>query len=77
MLLLNSNHCGSGINLENTSDLVIYHDMTDSKITQVIGRAQRPGRTSKLNIWRLLNDYEVPTGDIISNKNNIGTLVEY
>lgn len=77
VLLLNSNHCGSGINLENTSDLVIYHDMTDSKITQVIGRAQRPGRTSKLNIWRLLNDYEVPTGDIVSNKNNIGTLVEY
>ena len=71
VLLLNSNHCGSGINLENTTDLVIYHDMTDSKITQIIGRAQRPGRTSQLNIWRLLNDYEIPN-DTSSNRGNIG-----
>lgn len=71
VLLLNSNYCGSGINLENTTDLIIYHDMTDSKITQIIGRAQRPGRTSILNIWRLLHDYEIPQSNI-SNRGNIG-----
>lgn len=74
VLLLNSNHCGSGINLENTTDLVIYHDMTDSKITQIIGRAQRPGRTCPLNIWRLLNDYEIPS-DSTSNRGNIGSKI--
>ena len=75
VLLLNSNHCGSGINLENTTDLIIYHDMTDSKITQIIGRAQRPGRTSILNIWRLLHDYEIPN-ESSSNRGNLGSKYE-
>ena len=75
VLLLNSNHCGSGINLENTTDLIIYHDMTDSKITQIIGRAQRPGRTSILNIWRLLHDYEIPN-ESSSTRGNLGSKYE-
>jgi SNF2 family DNA or RNA helicase len=74
VLLLNSNHCGSGINLENTTDLVMYHDMTDSKITQIIGRAQRPGRTSQLNIWRLLHDFEIPQSSG-SNRGNLGEAI--
>ena len=49
--------------------------MTDSKITQIIGRAQRPGRTSILNIWRLLHDYEIPNGTN-SNRGNIGSQIK-
>lgn len=53
VLLLNSKFCASGINLENSTDIVIYHSMCDDKTTQVIGRGQRPGRTQPLNVWKL------------------------
>jgi hypothetical protein len=69
VLMLNSNFCGSGINLENTTDIVIFHNMSKEKNTQIIGRAQRPGRTSNLNIIRLCYDNEVK--DIKDISNNI------
>jgi SNF2 family DNA or RNA helicase len=59
ILLLNSRHCGSGLNIENATDVIIYHSMTPELEMQVIGRAQRPGRTSVLNIWKLLNENEI------------------
>ena len=57
-LLMNARFCGSGINLENTTDIVIYHSMSTELTQQVIGRAQRPGRTSRLNVWNLLYENE-------------------
>lgn len=59
VLLLNAKYFGSGLNLENTTDIIFYHKMGDPMTKQVIGRAQRPGRTSPLNIWRLCYDNEV------------------
>ena len=41
--MLNADFCGAGINLENATDIVFYHMMTNSKTKQVIGRGQRPG----------------------------------
>ena len=58
ILLLNAEYCASGINLENTSDIVIYHSMTPAKTKQIIGRGQRPGRTSQLNVWKLCYENE-------------------
>jgi len=58
VLMLNSEYCGSGINLENTSNVVIFHYMNKQKDRQIIGRAQRPGRTSKLDIMRLCYENE-------------------
>ena len=46
VLLLNANYCKSGINLENTTDIVLYHSMKQDKTTQVIGRGQRPEELS-------------------------------
>ena len=43
--------------------------MSKEKNTQIIGRAQRPGRTSNLNIIRLCYDNEVK--DIKDISNNI------
>ena len=60
VLLLNAEYCASGINLENTSDIVIYHSMNDAKTKQIIGRGQRPGRTSVLNVWKLSYENEIP-----------------
>ena len=57
-LLLNSTNTGAGLNLENTTDLVLYHNMSSELSIQVIGRAQRPGRTTSLNVYRLVYDNE-------------------
>lgn len=58
VLLLNASYYGSGINLENTSDIILYHQMDMDLEKQVIGRAQRFGRMNKLNIWKLLYESE-------------------
>jgi len=58
VLLLNARFFGSGLNLEMATDVVIYHEMNLEFETQVIGRAQRFGRTSQLNLYYLLHDNE-------------------
>lgn len=59
ILLLNSRYFGSGLNLENTTDIFMFHKMNESIENQVIGRAQRPGRTEVLNVYRLLYQNEL------------------
>ena len=59
ILLLNSTYFGSGINLENTTDLFMFHRMKDNIDQQVIGRAQRPGRKQPLNLYRLCHSNEL------------------
>ena len=58
ILLLNSKYCGSGINLENADIIIIYHHMSTDLENQVIGRAQRIGRKTKLKIYKLLHENE-------------------
>jgi hypothetical protein len=53
VLLTNATYFGAGMNMENTTDSVIYHKMATDLDKQVVGRAQRLGRTDSLNIWRL------------------------
>jgi SNF2 family DNA or RNA helicase len=67
VLFLNSHYSGSGINLENTTDIILYHSMNKELTTQVIGRAQRPGRTGSLNIHRLVYPNEIGTLSEIIN----------
>ena len=67
VLLLNSRYCGSGLNLQNATDIIIYHNMEQDLMNQIIGRAQRPGRTSKLNIWSLCYSNESNNTNILSN----------
>lgn len=59
VLMVNSNAYGSGLNLENTTDVVLFHKFDNDIEKQIIGRAQRPGRVSQLNVWYLLNDNEI------------------
>lgn len=58
VLFLNARFAGAGLNLQCTTDLIIYHKMTKELETQVIGRAQRPGRTDHLNVHQLLYNDE-------------------
>lgn len=58
-LLLNTTYFGNGLNLENTDDIIILHTLNKELNQQVIGRAQRPGRSTVLNIWNLKYQNEV------------------
>lgn len=54
VLFLNSNFNGAGINLTEATDIILCHRMTSSTQTQIIGRANRIGRTMPLNVHHLL-----------------------
>jgi len=58
VLLLNAQYYGSGLNLQMASDIIIYHEMNKELETQIIGRAQRIGRTEPLNVYYLLHENE-------------------
>jgi hypothetical protein len=58
VLLLNAEYYGSGINLQMATDIIIYHTMNYELETQIIGRAQRIGRTEQLNVYYLLHENE-------------------
>jgi hypothetical protein len=59
ILLVNPINYGSGLNLENTTDIIMMHKMNNEIERQVIGRAQRYGRTCPLRVWYLVHENEV------------------
>jgi len=54
VLFLNSTNNGAGINLQEATDIILYHEMNDNFVTQVIGRANRIGRTESLTVHHLV-----------------------
>lgn len=58
-LLVDSSMNGCGMNFENTDNIIFIHKTNPELETQVIGRAQRPGRKSRLVIYRLLHQNEI------------------
>lgn len=60
VLLINPEHYGSGLNLECTTDVIMFHKLDTEMEKQVIGRAYRFGRTMPLNVWYLLHANEMP-----------------
>jgi SNF2 family DNA or RNA helicase len=59
ILLVNPKNYGSGLNLENTTDIIILHKFDTDIEHQVIGRAQRLGRETSLNVHYLLYENEI------------------
>jgi len=59
VLLMNSQSYGTGMNLEMTTDIIIYHKMKLNIERQLIGRAQRIGRNTQLNIHYLCYENEL------------------
>ena len=53
VIFLNSRNNGAGINLQECTDIILYHRMEDSTTTQILGRANRIGRTEELNVHHL------------------------
>ena len=58
VLLLNSNLFGCGLNLQITTDILFLHKTEHELQSQIIGRAQRPGRKNKLAVWFLMHENE-------------------
>lgn len=58
ILLMNSQHYGSGLNLQAANFLILYHRMMPELEIQVIGRANRFGRKNKLKVIYLVNNSE-------------------
>lgn len=59
VLLVNARNFGSGMNLETTTDVVMFHRLNSQVEGQVIGRAQRTGRTEALRVHYLLHENEI------------------
>lgn len=59
VLMIDSSSQGCGMNLENTTHLIFLHKTGEILHNQIIGRAQRPGRTNQLKIITLLNQNEL------------------
>lgn len=59
VIFLNARVDGSGINLPETTDIILYHKITSPNLeAQIFGRALRLGRTNPLKIHRLLYKHE-------------------
>lgn len=54
VLFLNSNTSAAGINLQETTDIILYHKMSFNNENQIIGRANRIGRNIDLNVHHLV-----------------------
>ena len=59
VILMNVKNYGCGINLENTSDIILMHSINDNLEKQVIGRAERNGRKGSLNLWKIFYEDEI------------------
>jgi hypothetical protein len=59
VIVLNPIHFGSGLNFEMATDVIIFHKLDREVEMQVIGRAQRYGRTCPLRVWKLLYENEM------------------
>jgi hypothetical protein len=57
--MINAHFAASGMNLENTTDLIIYNKTDQGLMRQIIGRAQRPGRKTPLRVHLLAYENEV------------------
>ena len=53
VIFLNSDNNGSGINLQEATDLIVYHEMSSTTLNQIIGRANRIGRVNSLQVHHL------------------------
>ena len=59
VLLLNGKHYGSGLNLQDATDIIITHRIDKDIETQIIGRANRMGRVGTLNVHYIIFENEI------------------
>lgn len=60
LCMANDCYC-TGVNLEFVTDVILFNSMGDAE-EQMIGRAQRPGRSRPLRVWRFVYESDLATG---------------
>ncbi len=58
VLLIDDSYFGVGLNIEYATDFIFFHKVDKEIKKQLLGRAQRFGRKSKLNVWELIYQNE-------------------
>ena len=58
-LFMTKKYFGAGLNLECTTDIILFHKLSNDMEKQIIGRAQRTGRQTPLRVWYILHDTEM------------------
>lgn len=58
VLLIDNGSYGVGLNIEYATDMIFFHEVEPLMRHQLIGRAQRFGRTKKLYVWNMFYDGE-------------------
>lgn len=53
VIFLNTNFNGAGINLQEATDIILYHEMNLSTQNQIVGRANRIGRAKPLQVHQI------------------------
>jgi SNF2 family DNA or RNA helicase len=59
ILIIDNTSFGVGLNIEYATDIIFFNNIQQNTKEQLIGRAQRLGRTTTLNIWDLLYKNEM------------------
>jgi len=54
VIFLNSKFNGAGLNLIETTDIIVYHEMSPDTLKQILGRPNRIGRTIPLQVHHLV-----------------------
>ena len=67
VLFANASQYGSGLNLPDCTDIIMFHKFDSEIEKQIIGRAQRPGRSNELQVWYLLHENELAPGIVATN----------
>ena len=58
VLFLNARNMGAGLNIESASHVMLFHRMSSELESQIIGRANRLGRTASLEVVYLIHENE-------------------
>jgi hypothetical protein len=58
-LFLNARNMGAGLNIETATHVVLFHKMAQELESQIIGRANRLGRSIPINVVHLLHENEI------------------
>jgi hypothetical protein len=58
VLFLNARNMGAGLNIESASHVMLFHRMSSELESQIIGRANRLGRTTPLEVVYLVHENE-------------------
>ena len=59
VLFLNARNMGAGLNIESATHVMLFHRMSAELESQIIGRANRLGRTNSLEVVYLIHDNEL------------------